>query len=368
MYVDQGPHVPYGVRRIDELQKSATGNVEMEVMIYLRRMDVNKEVLPMADENLKEFWDEMSKKYPVQVQEREVFLSKQTETVSATQIRGKCSVSLLHKAESLFSYIKQEDTFFYTLVYDRKNEQLFEDRGEIKIGSNYQCDFLPEMIKPEEDTRESKELEELVWSPENELEDKVIDQFLVLARSVGTFARAVDEASTLKQPSLHMSAAAASRDITLFHAMELLHKSEYNFTTASLKLVEGGAPKLSCDQMEDWTTAEAGLFEEGMEKNGKRFNEIWTDFLPWKTVKNLVEYYYMWKTTDRYVQQKRVKAVESEQKLKQVYVPDYSKAGLYYQLPSWLCKPTNDTNISNATRSYFLEIKIDLHLFDFGEN
>ena len=57
------------------------------------------------------------------------------------------------------------------------------------------------------------------------------------------------------------------------------------------------------------------------------FNEIWTDYLPWKTVKNLVEYYYMWKTTDRYVQQKRVKAVESEQKLKQVYVPDYSKIG-----------------------------------------
>ena len=177
------------------------------------------------------------------------------------------------------------------------------------------------------DGRRSEELEELVWSPDHDLEDKVIDQFLVLARSVGTFARAVDEASTLKQPSLHMSAAAASRDITLFHAMELLHNSQYNFTTASLKLVAGGAPKLSCDQMEDWTTAEAGLFEEAMEKYGKGFNEIWTDFLPWKTVKNLVEYYYMWKTTDRYVQQKRVKAVESEQKLKQVYVPDYSKAG-----------------------------------------
>lgn len=35
---------------------------------------------------------------------------------------------------------------------------------------------------------------------------------------------------------------------------------------------------------------------------------------------NIVEYYYMWKTTDRYVQQKRVKAVENENKLKQVYV------------------------------------------------
>ena len=90
-----------------------------------------------------------------------------------------------------------------------------------------------------------------------------------VSRSVGTFARAVDEASTLKQPSLHMSAAAASRDITLFHAMDLLHRCKYNFSQASLKLVEAGAPKLSCDQMEDWTTAEAGLFEEAMEKYGK---------------------------------------------------------------------------------------------------
>ena len=44
--------------------------------------------------------------------------------------------------------------------------------------------------------------------------------------------------------------------------------------------------------------------------------------LPWKTLKNIVEFFYMWKTTDRYVQQKRVKAVEAESKLKQVYIPN----------------------------------------------
>lgn len=32
----------------------------------------------------------------------------------------------------------------------------------------------------------------------------------------------------------------------------------------------------------------------------------------------------MWKTTDRYVQQKRVKAVEAESKLKQVFIPTYN--------------------------------------------
>jgi ELM2 domain len=54
-----------------------------------------------------------------------------------------------------------------------------------------------------------------VWTPNHSLNDRKIDQFLVVSRSVGTFARALDCSSSVKQPSLHMSAAAASRDITL---------------------------------------------------------------------------------------------------------------------------------------------------------
>jgi len=62
------------------------------------------------------------------------------------------------------------------------------------------------------------ELETLIWTcrPQwNRLTDRQIDQFLVVSRSLGTFARALDCTSSVKQPSLHMSAAAASRDITL---------------------------------------------------------------------------------------------------------------------------------------------------------
>ena len=43
-------------------------------------------------------------------------------------------------------------------------------------------------------------------------------------RSVGTFARALDCSSSVKQPSLHMSAAAASRDITLVCILTKLAK------------------------------------------------------------------------------------------------------------------------------------------------
>lgn len=44
---------------------------------------------------------------------------------------------------------------------------------------------------------------------------KQTDNFDLCCRAVGTFARALDCSSSIRQPSLHMSAAAASRDITL---------------------------------------------------------------------------------------------------------------------------------------------------------
>lgn len=39
---------------------------------------------------------------------RELFLSRQVETVPATHIRGKCSVTLLNETESVKSYLQRE--------------------------------------------------------------------------------------------------------------------------------------------------------------------------------------------------------------------------------------------------------------------
>ncbi|XP_018012835.1 metastasis-associated protein MTA1 [Hyalella azteca] len=261
-----------------------------------------------------------------QLGHRELFLSRQIETLPATHIRGKCTVTLLNETESLASYMSKEDTFFYSLVFDPIAKTLLADKGEIRIGPNYQADPTALLKEGEADGRAMSELETLVWTPDHGLTDRQIDQFLVVARSVGTFARALDCSSSVKQPSLHMSAAAASRDVTLFEAMSLLHEQDYELAKALSCLVPGSGPLLCRDQMEEWAASEANLFEEALDKYGKDFNDIRQDFLPWKTLKNIIEYYYMWKTTDRYVQQKRVKAVEAESKLKQVYIPNYNKA------------------------------------------
>lgn len=199
----------------------------------------------------------LSPKQRHQMKHRELFLSRQVETLPATHIRGKCSVTLLNETESLLSYLNKDvssskvefhiclyyilmhlyiklispflfiynnliislvylqDTFFYCLVFDPTQKTLLADKGEIRVGSRYQTEVTSLLREDESDTRIVENLETLVWTPHHTLTDRKIDQFLVVSRSVGTFARALDCSSSVKQPSLHMSAAAASRDITL---------------------------------------------------------------------------------------------------------------------------------------------------------
>ncbi|XP_018401179.1 PREDICTED: metastasis-associated protein MTA2 isoform X1 [Cyphomyrmex costatus] len=407
VYFETATSSPYQIRRIEELNKTANGNVEAKVMCFFRRRDLPTTLVMLADKHqlasaeqqrsespastqnpklenpdtTKEMTNkdgigpkvmikgggkggwlkaplseaqephgmeegvpggvtELSSKQRHQMKHRELFLSRQVETMPATHIRGKCCVTLLNETESLTSYLNKEDSFFYCLVFDPAQRTLLADKGEIRVGNRYQATEIPAILtlsERETDTRRLQDLESLVWTPKHDLTDRQIDQFLVVSRSVGTFARALDCSSSIKQPSLHMSAAAASRDITLFHAMDTLHLHAYDLSNALASLVPSTGPVLCRDEMEEWSASEANLFEEALEKYGKDFADIRADFLPWKSLKNVIEYYYMWKTTDRYVQQKRVKAVEAESKLKQVYIPNYNKT------------PTSTTAPSTAT-------------------
>uniref|UniRef100_A0A8D3CVZ4 Metastasis associated 1 n=1 Tax=Scophthalmus maximus TaxID=52904 RepID=A0A8D3CVZ4_SCOMX len=352
VYFENSSSNPLLIRRIEELNKTANGNVEAKVVCFYRRRDISSTLIALADKHasdalclfhicsemtslsvmcdLEEEMEnpemaDLPEKQKHQLRHRELFLSRQLESLPATHIRGKCCVTLLNETEALTSYLDRDDAFFYSLVYDPQQKTLLADKGEIRVGNKYQADITDLLKDGEGDGRELEKLEEKIWDANSSLTEKEIDQFLVVARSVGTFARALDCSSSVRQPSLHMSAAAASRDITLFHAMDTLHATGYDMTRAIAALVPQGGPVLCRDEMEEWSASEANLFEEALEKYGKDFTDIQQDFLPWKSLTSIIEYYYMWKTTDRYVQQKRLKAAEAESKLKQVYIPNYNK-------------------------------------------
>lgn len=56
--------------------------------------------------------DGLAPKQRYQAKQRELFLSRHVETLPATHIRGKCSVTLLNETESLLSYLNKDVSMY----------------------------------------------------------------------------------------------------------------------------------------------------------------------------------------------------------------------------------------------------------------
>ncbi len=99
------------------------------------------------------------------------------------------------------------------MVYDPNQKTLLVDKGEIRVGPDYQA-VVPEYVLPSNRMKESDHTGEKLWEP-SKMSDQKVEQFLVVSRSIGTFARALLDGAKKPQISLRLGAAAASRDITL---------------------------------------------------------------------------------------------------------------------------------------------------------
>jgi hypothetical protein len=171
-------------------------------------------------------------------------------------------------------------------------------RSQLQKLTNSQKDSQKEQI-PEIPI--SAQIDELIqWVPLannyknyiNNLTDREIEQFLIIAKSVGTYARALDCNSNFKFPSLPQSAACASRDITLFHAMTTLHEHNYDIGKATLSLITSVGPVLCKDELEDWSSAEANLFEDALDKIGKDFAEIRREYVSLNLIFLILNFFF----------------------------------------------------------------------------
>ena len=98
---------------------------------------------------------------------------------------------------------------------------------------------LPCYPSDEEDPRFKQNLEEIQWAPTNSLSLSEIDAFINTVKAVGLYGRACDPASSQQNPLLINAAAAASRDITLQFAHDILFKSGYDIRKAMALLLPG---------------------------------------------------------------------------------------------------------------------------------
>jgi len=90
-----------------ETDGDASNKKEEEKTASVAEIKVEKEVTEKVEEK-EPVDEELNLKQKNQLNQRELFLSKQVEILPATNIRGKCSVTLLNETESFSSYIDKE--------------------------------------------------------------------------------------------------------------------------------------------------------------------------------------------------------------------------------------------------------------------
>ena len=252
VYFENSAANPYLIRRIEEIIRTDNG-VNVKAQSFSRRRDIPTSLIQLADKHVRELeediyenqWPGLSELKKHQLQHRELYMTRPsgTDLLPATQIRGKCNVIMLGPTDQVSEdYLETEDNFFYTLVYDQSQRTVVTDRGDIRSGPGYQVE-IPETLNKEqrksyEDGRDLSLLETLVFDPErlgdNKKDDKFdkitetdLDRFLTVAKSVGTYARALDATASTVQPILTVSASMASRDCTTQWAMDCMHEAGY---------------------------------------------------------------------------------------------------------------------------------------------
>ena len=74
--------------------------------------------------------------------------------------------------------------------------------------------------------------------------------------------------------------------------MDTLHLHDYDLSNALASLVPSTGPVLCRDEMEEWSASEANLFEEALDKYGKDFSDIRTDFVSTQLIQLTDEYQF----------------------------------------------------------------------------
>ncbi|GFT00189.1 metastasis-associated protein MTA1 [Nephila pilipes] len=167
--------------------------------------------------------------------------------------------------------------------YEAKNK----NRNRIRVGRQYQA-TIPPLLKPgQKDGRKSEELETLKWKPD-QLSDQALEEYLSMAKGISLFSKSLDspKPSEKSDNSLQSAIKGLSEFVTSHHPCH--HDDGCKVAQPS----SSGESSSKSTATSDWSPSEAQLFAQALETCGKNFGAIKKEYLPWKPIKSIIEFYY----------------------------------------------------------------------------
>lgn len=246
--------------------------------------------------------------------------------VNASLIRGKCAVFRYLNIETISDYLEKPDTFFYLAAFD-DNPRKLAIEGEVvpsrseRLARIADLDSLGLGTINGAKSKDSDTGDFMVWDGKiAKVSEEDFDKFLMVVRSVGVFGRAFDHSRRVTDSSIQSTVAYTFRDATKYMAHFLLHSSGYDVAKATAMLQAELSPLVCTDQLELWSEDDVLYFYDEIKKT-KRFSDIRRKNYTWKSVKEMVEFYYMNKVTELYVGLKKDRADRKLSTVSQIRVP-----------------------------------------------
>lgn len=164
-----------------------------------------------------------------------------------------------------------------------------EDFGENKttkasarVGQEFQADYLPECGTREEiDHMEHDTRSTLCWTPQVLTEKEVVSYL----QEVWKFSN--PRMKRLKKGRMH------DNEI----ALKLLQQAGHRKDKALSEFKSRPNP---CPYLETWTDGECDKFERGLNDKSKDFYQIHAEYVHTKSVKEIIQFYYIWKKSKRH--------------------------------------------------------------------
>ncbi|XP_055712179.1 mesoderm induction early response protein 1 [Phlebotomus papatasi] len=231
----------------------------------------------------------------------------------------------------------------------------------VMVGAKWQA-TIPEGLTPY-DTENPPGEDKLLWDPSPVSPDEV----------EGFLRRAADAEASQRQSHAAgdengMDLAALPRGIHLRDsegALYSLLRAKYNPESALEDLLATTAPTPS----RPWSEEECRLFEEGIRMHGKQFRSIHEDFLPHRRVAELIEFYYLWKKTERHDVFANVDRLQKKKYKLNPGVPDFREespgATSLIQFDSKRLQPRRQATLGTRDELETTEMKRDEHMEEY---
>ncbi|KAH8284659.1 hypothetical protein KR018_010717 [Drosophila ironensis] len=227
--------------------------------------------------------------------------------------------------EEVERFTPMQTLFDEAEAYEEDSDSDTEDKKIIMVGSEYQAE-IPEGLSQYGDILPYENEDQLIWEP-SQVSEREVEEYLAKiqetrsivaaeesaaegatsaedpeAPAVASTAAPANPPATPPPPPPAKVATTASGDQELVvkdneQALHLLVQCGYDFKEA-LRRKRMSVLPLS-ETMSSWSEDECLKFEEGIQKFGKDFYQIRQNQVRTRTMRELVQFYYLWKKSER---------------------------------------------------------------------